>query len=96
MDGERPLEFEPDITSSFRELDPLVDRFPICFACILKAFPQETRIKLNSDKAKPSVRRGRKAAVFLYDGRAAFGLMVTLFWLYLEILRLLTKIIGKR
>jgi len=41
VDGERPLNFGLDITFSFRNLNPFVAQYPICFSRILKAFQRK-------------------------------------------------------
>jgi hypothetical protein len=38
VNGERPLKLELDITLSFRNINPFVDQYSICFNRILKAF----------------------------------------------------------
>jgi hypothetical protein len=59
VDGEKPLEFELDITFAFRNSNPFLDQYPICFNGILKAF-QGKKIQTNlipiKHKAKPFVR----------------------------------------
>jgi uncharacterized YccA/Bax inhibitor family protein len=48
---------------------------------------------LDFDGIKRAVTQG---APRIYAWRAAFGLMVTIVWLYLEILRLLAIVMGRR
>jgi hypothetical protein len=41
VDGERPLEFELHISFSFRDLNPFIDQYPVCFESNLRVFQRK-------------------------------------------------------
>jgi hypothetical protein len=65
--GERPLEFELDVTFSFRNSNLFTGQYPICFGQLKDLPKRENLIKLNPDKANPFMRKKRKAVGLLEE-----------------------------